>query len=285
MRIILSFINYTYIVTLDFPAYIVYFCVSNYTISMTRQSKINRLVQNLPKGLVLLSPWLTTEGYSYELQQRYRKSGWLKSIGKGAMLKAGDDLLLSGAITALQTQAKANVHIGGRSALEQLGVTHYLQVNSKEMTLFADRQFSFPVWFTKNKWDIDVKLYCTSLFTHEETGLIDYMDGELKMKMSGAARAIMECLSLAPQQFSLLEAKEIMEGLTTIRPKVIQELLENCKSVKVKRLFLFLAEKSEHSWFKYIDLQKIDLGSGKRSLAKDGILVSKYQLVIPKELI
>jgi hypothetical protein len=95
----------------------------------------------------------------------------------------------------------------------------------------------------------------------------------------------MECLSLAPQQFPLVEAKEIMEGLTTIRPAAVQELLENCKSVKVKRLFLFLAEKAEHSWFKYIDTQKIDLGSGKRSLAKDGVLVSKYQLVVPKELV
>jgi hypothetical protein len=252
---------------------------------MINESKINQLVQKQPKGLVLLSSWLATEGYSYGLQQRYRKSAWLKSIGKGAMVRTGDELLLSGAITALQTQAKASIHIGGRSALGLLGVAHYLQVNSKELTLFAEGQFSLPVWFSKNKWDFEAKVYFTSLFTHEELGLTDYTDGELKMKISGAARAIMECLSLAPQQFSLKEAKEIMEGLTTIRPEIAQELLENCKSVKVKRLFLFLAEKAEHSWFKYIDAQKIDLGSGNRSLVNDGVLVSKYQLVVPGELI
>jgi len=76
-----------------------------------------------------------------------------------------------------------------------------------------------------------------------------------------------------------------MDGLTTLRPLQAQELLENCKSIKVKRLFLFFAEKVGHSWFKYIDIKKIDLGSGNRSLAKDGVLVSKYQLVVPKELI
>jgi hypothetical protein len=36
------------------------------------QSKINKLMQEVPKGLVLLSTWLRSEGYSYELQQRYR---------------------------------------------------------------------------------------------------------------------------------------------------------------------------------------------------------------------
>ncbi len=252
---------------------------------MIKELKINQLLQKLPKGLVLLSPWLAAEGYPYELQQRYRKSGWLKSIGKGAMIRTGDELLLSGAITALQTQVKASIHIGGRSALGQLGVAHYLQVNSKELTLFAEGQFTLPAWYSKNNWDFEAKLYCTTLFTREELGLVDYTDGELKMKISGAARSIMECLSLAPQQFSLVEAKEIMEGLTTIRPTVVQELLENCKSVKVKRLFLFLAEKAGHSWFKHIDIQRIDLGAGKRSLANDGVLVSKYQLVVPKELI
>jgi hypothetical protein len=252
---------------------------------MIQESKINLLVQKLPKGLVLLSPWLVAEGYPYELQQRYRKSGWLKSIGKGAMIRSGDELNLSAAITALQTQANASVHVGGRSALEQLGLAHYLQVNSRELTLFAEGRFSWPLWFKNNKWDLDARLYCTSLFKNKKIGLVDYMDGELKMKISGAARAIMECLSLTPNQFPLNEAYEIMAGLTTLRPLQTQELLENCKSIKVKRLFLFFAERAGHSWFKYIDIKKIDLGSGNRSLVEDGVLVSKYQLVVPKELI
>lgn len=84
---------------------------------MTGELKINQLLQKLPKNIVMLSGWLVDKGYSYELQQRYRKSGWLKSIGKGAMIRSGDELLLSGAITALQNQAGANIYIGGRSAL------------------------------------------------------------------------------------------------------------------------------------------------------------------------
>jgi hypothetical protein len=247
-------------------------------------TKINRLVQSLPKRLVLLSPWLLSEGYSYELQQRYRKSGWLKLIGKGAMLKVGDTLALPGAITALQTQAGINIHVGGRSALEQLGAAHYLQISNKETTLFIDGKLSLPLWFTKNQWDSEIKIFHISLFLNDAVGLTDYQDGELTMKISGVGRAMMECLSLCPNQFSLTEAFELMENLTFIRPAQAQILLEQCKSVKVKRLFLFFAEKAGHSWFKYLDVTKVDTGTGVRSLSDNGILVAKYQLVVPKEL-
>ena len=250
-----------------------------------KRTKINNLIQTTPKGLVLLSTWLASEGYPYELQQRYRRSYWLKSIGKGAMLKTSDSLTLSGAISALQKQANLDIHIGGRSALELSGVAHYLQVNLDEITLFTESKSSLPLWFTNNRWDAKPKIFNLSLFREDKTGLTIYQDGELTMNISGAARAMMECLSLCPNQFPLIEAYELMEGLVTLRPAQIQTLLEQCKSVKVKRLFLYFAEKAAHSWFKYIDTQSVDLGSGVRSLLNKGAFVSKYQLVLPKELV
>ncbi|MDR1517833.1 MAG: AbiEi antitoxin N-terminal domain-containing protein, partial [Dysgonamonadaceae bacterium] len=66
-----------------------------------KKTKINNLMQSSPTGMVFLSSWLTSQGYPYELQQRYRKGGWLKSVGKGAMLKSGDTLTLSGGLSAL----------------------------------------------------------------------------------------------------------------------------------------------------------------------------------------
>jgi hypothetical protein len=250
-----------------------------------KQTKINRLMQTTPKGLVLLSPWLASKGYPYELQQRYRTGGWLKSIGKGAMVKTGDSLVLSGAITALQKQANLNVHIGGRSALELLGVAHYLQVNTQETTVFVENKTSLPLWFTNNQWSTNPKIFTVSLFKESETGLTDFQDGELTMKISNAVCAMMECLSLCPNQFPLTEAYELMEGLTSLRPTQVQTLLEQCKSIKVKRLFLYFAESVGHSWLKYIDTKQIDLGSGVRSLANEGTFVSKYQLVLPKEIV
>ena len=94
----------------------------------------------------------------------------------------------------------------------------------------------------------------------------------------------MECLYSVPKSQPLLEVYEIMEGLNNLRPASVQALLEACKSVKVKRLFLYLAEKAGHDWFNYLDLKKVDLGSGKRSIVQGGTYVPKYQITVPKEL-
>ena len=44
-----------------------------------------------------------------------------------------------------------------------------------------------------------------------------------------------------------------MEGLRNLSPRRLQALLSDCKSVKVKRLFFWFAERHNHAW-----LQKID---------------------------
>ncbi|MDL2227911.1 AbiEi antitoxin N-terminal domain-containing protein [Bacteroidales bacterium OttesenSCG-928-K03] len=135
---------------------------------MNGKTKINSLIQSLPKGSVLLPSWLLSEGYSYELQQSYRKSGWIKSIGKGAMIKSGDPLMLVGAISALQNIENINIHVGGRSALELQGLAHYLQINSHETTLFVNGRTKLPLWFTNNHWDTKNILYNLSLFRDEK---------------------------------------------------------------------------------------------------------------------
>ena len=94
----------------------------------------------------------------------------------------------------------------------------------------------------------------------------------------------MECLYLTPQKQDLMECYELMESLNNLNPKQLQLLLEKCKSVKVKRLFMYLSEKAGHEWFRYLDLNKIDLGKGKRSIVKNGVYVSKYKITVPKEL-
>lgn len=75
-----------------------------------------------------------------------------------------------------------------------------------------------------------------------------------------------------------------MEGLNNLRPSQVQALLEQCNSVKVKRLFLYLAEKSDHEWVHHLQLEKINLGKGKRSVVKGGAYNSKYQITVEREL-
>lgn len=85
-----------------------------------------------------------------------------------------------------------------------------------------------------------------------------------------------------PKQEGFDEANYIMEGLPSLRPTVLQTLLEACKSVKVKRLFLYMAEHHNYAWFKRLETSSMDLGSGKREIIKGGKLDKKYMIVVPE---
>ncbi|MCF6194867.1 MAG: type IV toxin-antitoxin system AbiEi family antitoxin domain-containing protein, partial [Kangiellaceae bacterium] len=64
----------------------------------------------------------------------------------------------------------------------------------------------------------------------------------------------------------------------------LNDLLLQCKSIKVKRLFLWLAERQNYAWFKKLDIENLNLGSGKRVIAKGGKLDKEYQITVPNHL-
>lgn len=72
--------------------------------STTNQSKINHLLSTQPSGIVLSSTWLSTRGYSLDLQKRYRGSQWFDSIGTGALIRHSDQVDYLDGIYALQNQ-------------------------------------------------------------------------------------------------------------------------------------------------------------------------------------
>ncbi len=247
------------------------------------RTKINQLLDSQPQGTVFLSSWLSNHGYSHDLLKVYRKSKWLKPIGTGAMIRYNDKVTYEGAIYSLQKQANLSIHIGGKTALSYLGKSHYLNLSNSKVMLFGDKGEKLPAWFMKHQWDIKAD-YHSSSFLPTETGLIDLEFKTFSMQVSGAARAMLECLYLVPKKEQLLECYQIMEGLNNLRPKIVQTLLEECSSVKVKRLFLYLADKAGHQWVQYLNLETIDLGTGKRSIVKNGVYVRKYQITVSKEL-
>ena len=84
--------------------------------------------------------------------------------------------------------------------------------------------------------------------------------------------------------YSLMDVYYVTEMLTTLRCNLLQQLLEMSRSVKVNRLLLYFADKAQLPWFKQLDVEKINLGKGKRALANPGIYVDKYRITVPKEL-
>lgn len=97
-------------------------------------------------------------------------------------------------------------------------------------------------------------------------------------------RAILELLLEVPQSASTAEADAILQGMSRLRPALVSALLRRCTSIKVKRLFLALAERHGHAWFAHLDLAGVDLGAGKRMLRPGEYLHPKYQISLPKDL-
>jgi hypothetical protein len=102
--------------------------------------------------------------------------------------------------------------------------------------------------------------------------------------MSSPERAILELLDEVPQRETFHQADVLMEGLRNLRPRRLHTLLVECHSVKVKRLFLWFAERHNHAWLKGIDRKEIDLGHGKRMLASGGKLDTKFNITVPENL-
>lgn len=250
--------------------------------SLENAGKINKLLKDWPSGTVYLSSWLAANGVSNQLLNRYKKSNWLESVGTGAVIRAGDKVDYLGGLYALQTQAGLSIHVGGRTAISLLGRAHYVDLAAGRAVLMGAAKEALPLWYKKRDWAVRIDYYATS-FLPPDMGMMTFWRHNYSVKVSSLPRAIMECLYLAPKHQEFFECYELMEGMNDLRPQSVQELLENCSSVKVKRLFLYLAEKFEHPWLEFVDLSKVDLGSGTRSLVKNGVYIDKYKITVPKE--
>ena len=79
-------------------------------------------------------------------------------------------------------------------------------------------------------------------------------------------------------------ADAIGDGLRTLRPGLLQRLLETARSVKVRRLALWFADRHAQPWRERLDRDRIDLGSGNRSLVPDGRLDPTYRITYPRSL-
>ena len=104
------------------------------------------------------------------------------------------------------------------------------------------------------------------------------------LTISTPERAILELMDELPDRESFEHVDDLMGGLANLSPRRVQRLLQVCQSIKVKRLFLFMAERHKHAWFKRLDTAQIDLGSGKRSLVEQGRYDPKYRITVPESL-
>lgn len=243
-------------------------------------SKINQLLQQWPSGNVATQRWLNTRGVDRRLADKYVQSGWLERLGHGAYKRAGASVDWFGAVHALQTQLALAVHPGGITAIELRGYTHYLSLGARAVVLFGNPGAKLPAWFEAHTWSRPVTLVTTGVFAGTEKTTSTVPVDEVDLEVATLERAALEMMYLVPKRQSFEEAYQVMESLTSLRPKAVQQLLECCTSVKTKRVFMHAAERANHSWLKHLDLSKVDFGSGRRTIHTGGHLDRKYDLVV-----
>ncbi len=249
--------------------------------SLEKELKLKQLHQLLPEGVVAPSSWFTANGYSSQLVYKYVKSGWLTKLGNGACIRSASIYEWQGAVLGLQKLAKLPFHVGGLSALNLLGYAHYLPMGrEKSISLYGNKRP--PAWIRQIE-SLSFTFYKKPLFGELGLKKQDTSIRNWQITISSPERAIFELLHLVKDKgITFLFVAEIFEGLTTLSPRVSNELLRHCGNRKVKRLFLFFANYYNFTWTKHIS-KDIDMGAGKLQVVKDGSYNKTYMITVPKE--
>lgn len=251
--------------------------------SIESSDKLKTLLHSWKPNTVMTYMPLRSMNITPQHMQKYVASGWVVPAGSGAFIKANERVNWRGALYTLQNQTGINIHLGGLSALEVEGHTQYLRLGEESVQLFSAHNQKLPAWFKSSSWGAEIVQIQTG-FLPQNLGVRESNIDGFEIKSSCPERAILECLYLAPQKLDLIEAYEILEGMHSMRPNIMQHLLELCQSIKVKRLFLFMAEKANLPILEHLVTEGIELGSGVRALVKDGFYDAKYKLILPKGL-
>ncbi|MBN1869839.1 MAG: type IV toxin-antitoxin system AbiEi family antitoxin [Candidatus Omnitrophica bacterium] len=242
-------------------------------------------IEQVPDGVVVNRAWLKEKDINSALVDYYLRKGYLERVAYGAYRRPGSPLKWQHLVYSLQVLG-FSVHIGGRSALELKGFAHYLPFNKKQRVhLF--RENKLPGWLFKTKIDAEFVEHTRKLFKNNENNLglttILFGSWDWKINVASPERAILEMMSDVPNKESFHMVDVMMESATTLRPEVINTLLEKCNNIKVKRLFLWFSEKHGHPWFERLELDHVDLGKGKRVVQKGGKLDPKYLITVPND--
>ena len=280
---------------------------------MQKKGKLKQLQHILPEPLLASVPWLESRGYSRTLLSKYAAAGWLVQPARGVYHRPGFELCWQGVITSLQSLLGYPLIVGGYTALELQGYGHYISAKlpvrihlygSKAppgwlYKLGLDKRFFFhkvkrlfpadeysPTKQQFGDWDSAKQCFAKPAVLPEQTKKKNWSDKQMPLIISSEARAALELLDDIPKRERFDDAGYILEKLALLDPAIAEQMLVQCRSIKVKRLFMWFAELQEQPWFEKIDISKIDLGSGNRVIAKqESYLDAKYQITFPRYML
>ena len=266
-------------------------------------TKLQRLLRALPEGLLVDSKWLERRGYTGSLRSSYVKSGWLQRPARSVFRRPRGALGWEQAAISLQALMQYPAWIGGRTALDLRGFPGIVE-QSAGIHLYCRERL--PAWLHAlplerhfilhsperllpglepfaDRWSLDVEWSAPELL-EQGFRVQPWGEWDWPLVLSAPERAYLELLDELPERETFQTADEFMRRLAGLRPRCVQRLLELSGNVKVKRLFLFFADRHRHAWIEQIDRSRVDLGRGRRIVAADGVWNAAYRITVPAEI-
>jgi hypothetical protein len=246
--------------------------------NMQKREKLNQTLQQWPANGLRTAASLRAQGISSALLHHYAQRHWLEQVERGVYRRPGDAPGWQAVLYTIQEEEKLPVHVGGLTALELHGYSHYM--GERPLFLYGPPRSRLPAWLA-GAVKRELRFSHTNFLGDAPQESLGSMPVEgVPLTVSTPERAALEMLYHVPRQVGFAEALELVGGLAPLRVALMQALLENCSSVKVKRLFLYCAREADHSWYPALVRSRIDLGAGKRVLVKGGKLDKEFLLTV-----
>ncbi len=240
--------------------------------------------------------WLAEQGLSAHALDNAVKTETLLLLATGVYSQYSRSVSWEGVVASMQRMEKEGVGsvppvvVGGLSALALSGLSQYLSLGrTPHIHLYA--QGKLPTWLARLSLPVEFKGHGTSKLWPEwllqDKAFIKQHAWQAErppVYFSCPEKAMLELLADLPDAVTFEHANELMQGLVNLLPRKLDALLKACKSVKVKRLFFWLAKRQSYPWFSKLNVADYDLGSGKRVVAKGGKLDTDYLITVPSHM-
>jgi hypothetical protein len=249
----------------------------------------------LPYGMLATKKWLAEQGLSAHALDNAVKTGTLLLLATGVYSQYSRSVSWEGVTASMQRMEKDSSEnippvVGGLSALGLSGLSQYLSLgNTPHIHLYV--QGKLPTWLARLSLPMKFEGHSTSKLWPEsvlqDKTFIKEHEWEAELPpvyFSCPEKAMLELLMDLPDTVTFEHANELMQGLVNLSPRKLDVLLKACKSVKVKRLFFWLAKGQNYPWFSKLNVVDYDLGSGKRVVAKGGKLDADYLITVPSHM-
>ncbi len=243
------------------------------------------LTNCLPDGLVVNRTWLKIKGFERTAVDYFVRSGKLERVGHGVYRRPGPPLKWEHLVYSLQ-ELGSPAHVGGRSALDLKCMAHYLPLcGMQTVELYGVNKL--PGWLSELQ--APVKLVARGMggidelpsdaLTTRPFGHWDWL-----LRFATVELALFEVLGKIQDESGFSLADKYFESATTLRPKLLNSLLQVCRQIKTKRLFLWFSDRHRHAWRNKLNIDNVDLGSGKRMIVKGGALDKTYAMTVPRSM-